>query len=262
MHEKRPRVHQHAESSHTEHGLTFIVDGFLRMEHGAEIRVEPGSVVLVPAGVPHRPIEGRNLEYWLVGFCATCVRMDETQVLMEPFVRARHGALPVVPIPSAKRRKLVRLFRELQVESERHAPEAPELSRCLLSLILGEVRRAMPMTNTTASDGSLVADALAFIQQHCLEAISLKDVAGAVHRTPSHVAATIKTATGYSVGAWIRSGRIGEATSRLAHTDSTLDEIAAHVGWQDKTHFIRQFRKVHGVTPAAWRRQHAQSHTS
>lgn len=261
-HETAQHVHPHGESSHTEHGLTYVTEGFLRMEHGTEIRVEPGSVIIVPAGAPHRPIEGRNLEYWLVGFCAACVRMDETQLLMQPFLQVRHGALPVVPILPSKRRKLVRLFRELKSESERHAPEAPELSRCLLSLLLGEIRRAMPMTNTSASDGSLVAEALAFIQQRCLEPISLKDVAGAVHRTPSHVASTVKTATGYSVGDWIRSGRIGEAATRLAHTDDTLDEIAAHVGWQDKTHFIRQFRKVHGVTPAAWRRRHTSSHAS
>ncbi len=262
MHEKLPRLHHHAETSHTEHGLSLIVDGYLRMEHGSELRVEPGSLLIIPAGAPHRPIEGRDLDLWLVGFCASCVRMDETQLLMQPFLQVRHGALPVVAIPSGKQRKLIRLFRELQAESERHAPDAPELSRCLLSLILGEVRRAMPMTNAGPSSGSLVADALAFIQQHCLEPISLKDVAASVYRTPSHVASTIKTATGYSVGDWIRSGRVGEATNRLAHTDASLDEIAAHVGWQDKTHFIRQFRKVHGVTPAAWRKQHAQSHVS
>ncbi len=262
VHEKHQRIHHHAESSHTEHGLTFVVDGILRMEHGTEIRVAPGSVVVVPVGAPHRLIEGRDLEYWLLGFCASCVRMDETQLLMQPFMQVRHGALPIVLVPAGKRRKLVRLYRELKAESERHGPEAPELSRCLLSLILGEVYRAMPMTRASVSDGSLVAKALAFIQQHCLEAISLKDVASAVHRTPSHVAATIKTATGYSVGDWIRSGRVGEAATRLAHTDASLDEVAAHVGWQDKTHFIRQFRKVYGITPAAWRKQHAHSHAT
>jgi len=118
----------------------------------------------------------------------------------------------------------------------------------------------MRADSITYAAGSLVADALEFIQKHCLSAMSLKDVAANVHRTPAHVATTVKKVTGYSVGEWIRSGRVAEAAARLVHTDDSLDEIASHVGWQDKTHFIRQFRKSHGTTPAAWRRQHRAKH--
>ena len=45
------------------------------------------------------------------------------------------------------------------------------------------------------------------------------------------------------MGEWILTGRVAEAARRLAHTEDSLDEITHHVGWQDKTHFIRQFRK-------------------
>ena len=76
-----------------------------------------------------------------------------------------------------------------------------------------------------------------------------------MHRTPAHVTSTVKQATGYSVGEWITSARVAEAASRLAHTDDPLDAVAEHVGWRDKTHFIRQFRKVQGETPAAWRKR-------
>jgi AraC-like DNA-binding protein len=34
-----------------------------------------------------------------------------------------------------------------------------------------------------------------------------------------------------------------------------VDIIAERVGYADVTHFIRLFRRVHGVTPAAWRRR-------
>jgi len=261
-HEQVPRLHSHPEATHTEHGLTYLANGWFRMEHGTEITAGPGSITVVPAGVPHRTLDGEGLEYWLVGFCATCVQLDESQLLMGPFRNVRHGALPIVTIPRSQRGRLVRLFRELRDECERAAPESPELMRSLLVLILGEIHRAMPSARARSQDGSLVSEALAFIQRRCLDSISLKDVAAAVHRTPTHVAATVKKTTGYSVGEWINSGRVGEAANRLAHTDDSLDEIANHVGWQDKTHFIRQFRKAYGVTPAAWRRQHRSSHSA
>lgn len=246
--------------SHTEHGLAYITSGRLLLEHGGPVEVGQGAVALVPAGVPHRSLGAQDAHLWMVRFCATCLRLDESLPLMGPFRRVRRGALPVVPIAEPRRRRVLGLYHELQDESERVAPEALDLMRSLLLLLLGEVQRAMPGVRVATGRGGLVADALEFIQQRCFEPISLRDVAAAVHRTPAHVAATVKNATGYSVGRWINAGRVAEAAARLAHTDDSIGQIANHIGWQDKTHFIRQFRRAYGITPAAWRREHRASH--
>lgn len=259
--DQRARLDPHGEVSHTEHGLTYLVEGRIDMEHGARLTARGGSIVIMPAGVPHRPLGGRDVDYWIVGFCASCLGLDEGQLLMSPFRRVRLGAMPVVPIAKSRRRRVARLYRELNEETRRGAADSPELARSLLQLLLGEVRRAMPGIDEAGPAGSLVSDALEVIQRRCLEPISLRDVAEAVHRSAPHVAATVKKATGYSVGAWITAGRVAEAVARLAHTDESVDEISARVGWRDTTHFIRQFRKAHGITPAAWRRAHRATHT-
>jgi AraC family transcriptional activator of pobA len=155
---------------------------------------------------------------------------------------------------------VLQLYRDLAEEGQCGAAESPDLTRALLLLLLGEVERAMPGADRPAAPGTLVSKALEFIQSRCLEPISLRDVAAAVYRTPAHVTATVKKETGYSVGQWISASRVAEAVARLAHTGDPLDAIAEHVGWKDKTHFIRQFRKAYGVTPAAWRRQHRSRH--
>lgn len=260
LHETVPELHSHEETSHTDHGLTFLVDGWFRMEHGGPVLAEAGTITVVPAGVPHRPLDGENMTYWLVGFCAGCQGLDEGQLLMSPFRRVRQGAVAVATVEEGRRGRVEQLFRDIDAELARGAPESPELARASLLLLLGEVRRAMPGRDVPAPRGSLVGDALEVIQRRRLEPISLKDVAAAVYRTPAHVAAVVKKDTGYSVGQWINAGRVAEAASRLAHTDDSLDEITLQVGWQDKTHFIRQFRKAYGATPAAWRREHRAAH--
>jgi AraC-like DNA-binding protein len=53
--------------------------------------------------------------------------------------------------------------------------------------------------------------------------------------------------------AWIIAGRMAEARRRLLHSDERIDIVAERVGYADVTHFIRMFRRTHGVTPAAWR---------
>lgn len=260
FHERVERFEPHGEASHTEQSLTYMVEGWHRMEHGGPIEARAGTFTIVPAGVPHRALGGRDMDYWLLCFCPSCVGLDERHPLMSPFRRVRHGALPVVAVAKGRRRRVLRLYNDLAEEQTRAAPESPELLRSLVTLLLGELCRAMPGDSPRAGQGSLVADALGEIQRRCLEPISLRDVAKAVHRTPAHVASVVKRETGYSVGEWINSGRVAEAASRLAHTEDSLDAIAEHVGWRDKTHFIRQFKKAYGLTPAAWRRAHRADH--
>jgi len=254
------RFSPHPMTSHTEHGLTYLVEGWMQLEHGGTVEARPGTFTVVPAGVPHRPLAGRDMHYWMLGFCATCLTLDEGQALMSPFRRVRQGALPVLTVPKGRRRHVVRLYRELAAEQRRGVPETPELVRSLVLLLLGEVRRALPGDPSPVASGTLVSDALETIQRRCLEPISLADVAAAVHRSPAHVASVVKKATGYSVGDWIRAGRVAEAAARLSHTDEPLQVIAERVGWRDKTHFIRQFRKAYGVTPAVWRGQNRDAH--
>ncbi len=251
---KAPVLKAQAEVTHTDHVLSYMVAGSVRIQHGGPVLIEAGSVTLVPAGVPHRLLGGTDVEIWLVSFCAGCLSLDEHQPLMGPFYNARLGALPVVEIAEARRGRLVRLLADLHEELQATDTTSLELSRCALMLLLGEVRRGQNRLPPQPVSGSLVGDALAFIQRRCLQPISLRDVAAAVHRTPAHVATQVKGATGYTVGEWITSGRVAEAAARLAHTDDRIADIAEHVGWRDTTHFIRQFKKAFGTTPAAWRR--------
>ena len=248
------RLEPHGVQSHSSHVLAYIVEGQLRLECGAVAEATAGCLGVMPAGVPHQALGGRG-DWWMAEFCAPCHRLDEMRALMRPFDRVRRGAVPVVPVARSRRRRVVRLFRELQEECERREPESPDLVRSVLMLLLGEACRALPGADSP-SPNDLVTDALQFIQRRALEAISLSDVARAVHRSPAHVAAVVKEATGHTVGDWIRSARVAEAASLLIHSNASLEEIAERVGWRDKSHFIRQFRKVQGQTPAAWRRAH------
>lgn len=259
-HEKFDRLPPHQESSHTEHGLTYVVDGWLRMENRSRIEVRAGTISVVPPGVPHRLLGGENVELWLVNFCASCLGLNEAQALMSPFRNVRQGAFPTVAVSEERRDRLVQLYADLEAELRRRQPETPDVTRSLLTLLLSETRRAASAVELEAYEGSLVTDALEFIQGRALDSISLKDVAASVHRTPAHVASEVKKSTGHTVGEWIAAARITEAAARLAHTDDTMDEIVSHIGWRDKTHFIRQFRKARGITPAAWRRQHRLNH--
>jgi AraC family transcriptional activator of pobA len=246
--------------THSYAALALYTGGASRVELGGEWQLREGDVLLVPAGAPHRMLEMRDPQFWGLSFCVPCFAADGAAMLLEPFERVRDGASAVVHIPAARHDYLIGLFREL--ENLGHEPRRPSetldsVQRSLLTLILADVDRASTADAAPRATGGVAVDALRFIERNCLRQLTLGDVASAVGRSPAYVTTALTRATGRSAVQWIVSGRMAEARRRLLHSDDMIDVVAERVGYADATHFIRMFRREHGVTPAAWRTAHA-----
>ena len=236
--------------THSFAALAFYTDGRARLEQRGAWSLEPGDIMLIPAGEPHRLLDADAPEMWGLRFCAPCFAARDAGALLEPFERVRAGASPVVRIAADRRPFLDSLFRELSTAADRDT--AVHLG--FLTLILDEVARAASWPAATSSR-SVVSDSLRFIERNCLGPLSLADVAAAVGRSPAYVTTALTRATGRSAVTWIVAGRMAEARRLLLHSDERIDIIAERVGYADATHFIRMFRREHGATPAAWRAQ-------
>jgi AraC-like DNA-binding protein len=242
--------------THDYAALTFYTGGAASIEQAGRFRLRSGDVMVIPAGEPHRLTDADQPELWGVGFCPVCFIAEGNAELLEPFERVRAGASAVVTIPEERRPFLEGLFRELQGEVERGGKGTLAVQKSLLTLIVAEVARAAAWGQDALRFESVVSEALHFIERNCLGPLSLRDVAAAVRRSPAHLTTAVRRETGRSVQAWIIAGRLSEARRRLAHTDEVVEVIAERVGYADVTHFIRVFRREHGVTPAAFRNRH------
>lgn len=255
--------HQHPARTPVTHSfaaLAFYTGGQARMEQRGQWTLEPGDVLIVPAGEPHRLVEARQPELWGLGFCVPCFAAEDAGRLLEPFERVRAGASAVVRIPADRHSFLEGLFRELEdATSPGRRGEPHAVQRSLLTLVLHEVRRAARWDAEAPGPKSVVADSLAFIERNCLQPLTLKDVARAVGRSPAYVTTALTRATGRSAVEWIIAGRMAEARRLLLHSDERIDVVAERVGYADPTHFIRMFQRAHGATPAAWRAAQALS---
>ena len=246
----RPATHEYA-------ALAFYVGGSAVVEQRSRQTLAAGDVLVLPAGEPHRLLHAEDAEFWGLGLCASCLSSRALGPLLAPFERVRGGASAVVTIPSDRRSHLQGLFDELARETSGPTSPAGELVvQSLLALVLAEVLRAQPSASAGASGPPLVAEALDYIERHCMQPISLADVAAAVRRSPAHVTTALRRATGKTAGAWIIAGRVAEAERLLTSSDERIDIIAERVGYADPTHFIRVFRRERGMTPAAFRTAH------
>lgn len=243
-------------ASHPQAVLALYTGGRAVIDQRTRLTVSAGDVMIIPAGERHRTVEAERAEVWGLGFHPSAFTHTEVGPLLEPFERVRQGASAVVPIPSGRQEHLLRLLTELHTETRApHRTLGEQVTRSLFSLVLAEVSRSSTWA-PAASRPTLAGEALTYIERHCLEPISLREVAEAVGRSPAHVTTALKQATGRSAVEWIISGRMAEARRRLMSTDERVDIIAERVGYADPTHFIRLFRRTEGLTPAAWRKQH------
>lgn len=212
--------------------------------------------------------------------------------LVAPFERVRAGGAAVVSIAAERRVRFESWLAELEEASRRRDSSGQAVQRSLLTLVLDEIGRASagPVAPAAAASAALavaslpaaaaaaqsrppllsaasaaaaarggepnelVAASLRFIELHCLAPLSLGDVAAAVGKSPAHLTTVLRRATGKSAVQWIIAGRMAEARRRLRCGDEPVEHIASKVGYADPTHFIRMFRREHGMTPAAWRR--------
>lgn len=241
-------VHEHI-------ALAYVLDGAASYELGGRFHVKTGDVVLVPAGLRHRVCTQGSLSVWGLGFSSASLAHDPQTLapLLAPFDRARRGGTPVVTIEPARRAHLIQLLETVHEEGRAPSAHAALVHGSLLTLVLAELARASEATAEATRPAGLVDEALRYVERHCLEPLSVADVARALDRSATHVTTAVRRATGRTVGAWILAGRMAEARRRLASTDERIDVIGQRVGYLDATHFIRTFRRAHGATPAAWR---------
>ncbi|MEK1929691.1 MAG: AraC family transcriptional regulator, partial [Pararhizobium sp.] len=77
-------------------------------------------------------------------------------------------------------------------------------------------------------------------------------------RTPARqISAAINRATGKNVSQYVNDYRIAEACGLLAETEKPVTQIMFEVGFQTKSNFNREFRRVADMTPLEWRERNA-----
>ncbi len=92
-----------------------------------------------------------------------------------------------------------------------------------------------------------------FIDAHYRQSIHIDDVARAAGYSPAYLTNLSQSHTGKTVKNWITERRMAQARQMLRSTAHSVRQIAEETGYSDAGYFIRQFRKLHGITPRAWR---------
>ena len=104
--------------------------------------------------------------------------------------------------------------------------------------------------------GDAIEHAVDYLRSHLAEKVSVAELASMASLSSSHFSALFKRHVGYPVLQYQTMLRMARARELLDVTSASVTMIAAEVGYPDSFYFARQFKKMHGVTPRAYRGQH------
>ena len=102
--------------------------------------------------------------------------------------------------------------------------------------------------------GEPVSDAVAYIDVHYHEELSVEDIAMAVNLSAAYFSRHFRSCTGFSPHEYIILKRLCEAKKLLHESDKTVREIAYEVGYHSEVNFITSFKEKVGMPPAVFRR--------
>lgn len=98
-----------------------------------------------------------------------------------------------------------------------------------------------------------LARVLAHIDAHVEQPPSASDLARLAGTSPTTLSRRLRRLTGLSTTQLVLRTRIDAAALLLAHSESSLAEIAIATGFYDQAAFSRQFARLAGETPAQFR---------
>lgn len=99
-----------------------------------------------------------------------------------------------------------------------------------------------------------IATAKRLIEDHLAEAVTVDDLAAAVHLSPAHFAELFRTEIGETPGRYRSRLRTERARLLLSETDLSITTIATELGYSSSQHFATAFRRETGTTPSRHRR--------
>jgi AraC-like DNA-binding protein len=82
---------------------------------------------------------------------------------------------------------------------------------------------------------------------------SLGEMAQSVNLSPPYFCYLFKSVTGVPPARYLKSLRMEHAALLLTTTFLSVKEIVKRVGCTDESHFVRDFKRLYGVTPSAYR---------
>lgn len=213
-----------------------------------DITLHAGEGIVISPGVVHFPKPGYSApEAWSL-FVSPDRVPDPCRTVLEQY------ALDIVPLHFVPGRyaDIERLFGMLRTYGD-DLDFAGDLAAVIIRLFCGAV--VVPESGCPGRYVALTMLLKRLLAEKIVEEKRPAAYASMMNISGVYLNEAVKSATGLSVGEYIRAQVITNARRLLAHTSMTVQEVGEALGYDDYSYFSRLFRKMSGMTPTDFRKK-------
>ena len=198
----------------------------------------PGDLVLIPEGIIH------NTVYHNTGHSRMLINCARRYI---PAAVQLKGYLYRNPAITGEIREIFETIRQEYTHPDRWSEDA---IACRLKLLFYLLARHENACSFESECNETVTRAVAFLQQHFTEDVSLTDMARYTAVSPEHFSRLFKKETGFGFREYLNLLRLQKAEQLLKQfREATVAEIAAECGFADSNYFSVKFKKMYGISP-------------
>jgi AraC family transcriptional regulator of arabinose operon len=212
---------------------------------GSRIDVGKSTAVVLPGATGEAHAYGASEDDpWTIWWCH--VRGSDAAELVEAAgVRPDRPTIPLVAVD-----RMTAMLDEIITALEQDQSPARLVATAGMAwklLATLAVDRRLP------EQGTPLQQAMQFLEDRVDGSIRLPDLAALVGVSSSQLSKLFREATGGGVLAHHTALKMARARLLLDTTDLTIAEVGRGIGVDDQFYFSRQFRRMHGVSPRAYR---------
>ncbi len=144
---------------------------------------------------------------------------------------------------------------ELYVQRIENAQTLTELGK-LSQTIKRDYCRRVKQLSAPKIDNLYVLKSAEYVQKHIYERVTARELAEKAGISPEYLSTLFSEHLKCSIPQYIARQKILEAKKLLRFTEKPLSEIAALLCFSSQSYFQAQFKKIRGITPAAYREKY------
>ncbi len=250
---------------HGEFELNYIRSGCSEFICGDErLLAQAGDVILLTPNTLHAiyPYENNTQTYDTLVFHPSMLGLEDNDrcaaEYIRPIVNGSLGVQMHIRKDCAQYAVIKELVEEMIICAKDNSAQADLLLKSNLLRMLWMLEKNGGIYRNREEDvkrSELIRPALEYMNQNYCDSITVEQLANITHLSKSYFMDRFKQAAGVGAVEYIIQLRIKKACELLLDTERTTAEIAFECGFKNLSNYNRQFKRIMGCTPNAYRKE-------
>ena len=240
---------------HDRYEIYYLIEGKRRYVIENQLYdLNPGDMILIPEMVPHKVwnTPDTSPEEYHARFLLSPKKEQIPEVFLPCFDKPYYHLTP------EERAIVLATFDDLQryQQKDMYTPYLHHASLTKILYILTKHSSSGTHDTHFTPRELRMQEAATYIKENCSQPITLEELAQKYSFAKDYFSTAFKKIIGFGFNEYLNQMRITKATQLLINTKLTIIQISQQCGFNDSNYFSAVFKKITGVPPKDFRKEH------